>query len=81
MDHVRMRLRQVLDGLSYPAERWQIVTWAELYGADTLTRAELAALPAGSYHAIGEIIAAVLAGNAAARPSTAQTTGPWSAAS
>jgi hypothetical protein len=42
-------LEQVLSGLNYPAEKWQIVTQAEIYGADGGTRARLRALPLRSY--------------------------------
>lgn len=53
------RLRHVLDGLSYPAQKWQIVTWADFYGADATTRNELAGLPTAAYRGVDEIIAAV----------------------
>ncbi len=41
------RLRHVLAGLSFPAQRWQVIAEAEHYGADARTRRELRALPAG----------------------------------
>jgi Protein of unknown function (DUF2795) len=60
MDVQRERtVRQVLSGLTYPAQRWQIVTQAELYGADVETRLELEALPARQYRDPKEITAAL----------------------
>ncbi|OLT14617.1 hypothetical protein BJF78_17990 [Pseudonocardia sp. CNS-139] len=43
------RVAKVLDGLSYPAAKWQILMHAENYGADAFTRVELWALPTGEY--------------------------------
>lgn len=48
-------LEQVLSGLTYPAEKWQIVTQAELYGADGGTRARLRALPLRSYRDCADV--------------------------
>lgn len=39
----------VLDGLAYPAQRWQILIQAELYGADAMTKDVLRRLPQRSY--------------------------------
>jgi hypothetical protein len=41
MEERELAVRQVLRGLTYPAEKWQIVTHADLYGADAETRAAL----------------------------------------
>lgn len=57
-DMVR-RLRHVLAGQRFPAERWEIITCAELYGADTQTRRDLQALPAVRYQGIGDVLLAV----------------------
>jgi Protein of unknown function (DUF2795) len=38
-------IRFVLDGLAFPAERWEIVTAAEFYGADAGTCEWLRRLP------------------------------------
>ena len=46
-DELGVRIEQVLLGLRFPAARWQIVTHADLYGADTLTRQLLDRLPGG----------------------------------
>ena len=60
MDVQRERIvRQVLQGLRYPAEKWQIVTQAELYGADAETKLELHALPARRYRDTTEVTAAL----------------------
>ncbi len=40
---------QVLRGLRFPAEKWQILTQADLYGADTATRQRMFALPVRLY--------------------------------
>jgi hypothetical protein len=50
---------QVLQDLSYPAEKWQILTQAELYGAGVDLRAELHDLPAGAYTSAAEVAAAL----------------------
>ncbi len=41
----KQSLRFILDGLTFPAERWQIVTTADLYGADVGTCQRLRMLP------------------------------------
>lgn len=41
----KQSLRFVLDGLTFPAERWQIVTAADFYGADVATCQRLRMLP------------------------------------
>jgi hypothetical protein len=46
---VGMRLSCVLDGLLFPAAKWQIVTHAEYYGADARSIAQLWAIPVRSY--------------------------------
>ncbi|HET9141811.1 DUF2795 domain-containing protein [Actinophytocola sp.] len=48
-------LLQVLDGLRFPAAKWQILTQAELYGADVRTRGELLRLPTRQYRSTNEI--------------------------
>ena len=56
--HERM-VRQVLAGLTYPAEKWQILTQAELYGADVGTVTELHRLPAKEYRSPTEVTSAL----------------------
>lgn len=41
----KQSLRFVLDGLTFPAERWQIITAADFYGADVGTCQRLRKLP------------------------------------
>ena len=38
-------LRLVLDGLVFPAQRWEIITKADWYGADSMTTHRLRQLP------------------------------------
>ncbi|HEU5470501.1 MAG TPA: DUF2795 domain-containing protein [Actinophytocola sp.] len=52
-------VRQVLHGLTYPAEKWQIVTQADLYGADAGTIRDLFRLPTREYRDPHEITAAL----------------------
>jgi len=44
-DMERQSLRFVLDGLTFPAQRWEIITTADLYGADAATTDRLRRLP------------------------------------
>lgn len=54
-----MAVRQVLRGLTYPAERWQILAHAELYGVDAATRAALFDLPLRAYRSPGDVASAL----------------------
>ncbi|HVV20476.1 MAG TPA: hypothetical protein VHF06_13645 [Pseudonocardiaceae bacterium] len=38
-------LRFVLDGLVFPAQRWEVITKADWYGADAVTAHRLRQLP------------------------------------
>jgi hypothetical protein len=65
LDGLPERLAAVLGDLVFPAHRWQVLTAAEMYGVDTVTRGLLERLPERRYHALGEIagvLAAVLTG-------------------
>jgi hypothetical protein len=53
------RLAQVLDGLSYPAARWQVIAQADHYGADSVSRAQLTTLPIGTYPDLVQVLAAL----------------------
>jgi hypothetical protein len=53
------RVSQVLAGMAYPAAKWQLIMQAEEYGADAPTRAELWALPTGSYPDLPAVLAAL----------------------
>ncbi len=50
------RLRQVLQDVPFPAERWQLVAWADHYGADATTMQELRSLPARQYLSIEHVL-------------------------
>ena len=53
------RLRYVLDGLSFPVDRWELIARAEHYGADATTLHELRALPARRYWSLTDVINAI----------------------
>jgi hypothetical protein len=56
MDAQRERaVRQVLHGLTFPAERWQVITQAELFGADVGTRTRLHSLPMRWYRSPADV--------------------------
>jgi hypothetical protein len=48
-------LPKVLGDVTYPAEKWQIITCAEIYGADVHTRRELYKLPPRVYQSVADI--------------------------
>ena len=50
-------LRHVLSDLRLPARRWEILTAADLYGADPSTVALLQAIPEGRYPRVEDIVA------------------------
>jgi Protein of unknown function (DUF2795) len=54
-------LRIVLAGLRFPAERWEIVTTADMYGVDAATCELLRRLPlrSGPYRNIQDIVEAL----------------------
>lgn len=62
---VDQRVRQVLRGLHFPAEKWQIVTQAEIYGADARTRDQLYQLPMREYRSWSEVAELVASNNQA----------------
>lgn len=70
-DHL---VQQVLQDLTYPAEKWQIVTQAELYGADVTMREELHELPMREYGNMAEIAEALNGNGAKDGSGTAQQT-------
>jgi hypothetical protein len=47
------RIGQVLDGMEFPAAKWQLIAHADHYGADAVTRSELWAMPVAVLTAIG----------------------------
>jgi hypothetical protein len=52
-------LPDILNELSYPAEKWQITTCAEIYGADVNARRQLYRLPARSYESVDHVLDAL----------------------
>jgi hypothetical protein len=50
------RLRHVLAGLSFPAQRWQVIAEAEHYGADARTRQELRVLPDARFESYAALL-------------------------
>jgi hypothetical protein len=55
----RQRLQQVLAGQQFPAERWELIVVADLYGADGLTKSELHSLPAVRFRSLADVLHAV----------------------
>lgn len=51
----RWLLDRVLEGLRYPAQKWQILAQADINGVDTVTRERLCGLPERVYHDNGEV--------------------------
>lgn len=62
----RSDVAAVLDGLRFPAYRWEVIAQAELYGTDMVTRRRLHRLPARLYADCDDVAAEVLACDAAA---------------
>ncbi|MCW2718381.1 DUF2795 domain-containing protein [Pseudonocardia sp.] len=68
------RLSQVLDGVGFPAAKWQLIMHAEQYGADAATRSDVWSLPSGTYPALVDVLAALgLVANPAQRPTRYQS--------
>jgi hypothetical protein len=60
VEQVAARLAVILADLAFPARWWQIITVANLYGADRITRAALARLPERSeFHDVRELAQAL----------------------
>jgi hypothetical protein len=53
------RLRYVLAGLSFPVNRWELIAFAEHYGADATTLRELHMLPQRRYWSLPDVIGAI----------------------
>lgn len=54
-------LRDVLEGLNFPARRWQLIAQAQHYGAHSACTRELSRLPAREYTSLGDVAAHVMA--------------------
>jgi hypothetical protein len=52
-------LAQVLAGLAFPADRWQVLAHVDHYGPDRGTRHLFWQLPEQSYRSIGAVLAAL----------------------
>ena len=49
----------MLDGLSFPVDRWELIARAEHYGADATTLHELRALAERRYGSLTDVINAI----------------------
>jgi hypothetical protein len=67
------RIGQVLDGVEFPAAKWQLIAHADHYGADSVTRSELWALPVGVYP---DLLSVLVATGMPARPAPSHTVPP-----
>ena len=59
MTDISDRLRYVLDGLSFPVDRWELIARAEHYGADGTTLNQLRALSERRYWSLTDVINAI----------------------
>ena len=50
------RLGYVLNELSFPVHRWELIAAAQHYGADAATLQELHTLPDGRYRSLSDVI-------------------------
>ena len=64
IDEILQRLHDVLQDLCFPAQRWQILAEADMYGVDTEMRTQLYALPARLYENCADIASAMKPGHA-----------------
>jgi hypothetical protein len=55
IDPMALGIQQVLAGLDFPAERWQVIAQAQYYGAGPAYTTELAQLPARTYQSLREV--------------------------
>lgn len=56
-DPLSIGVQQVLVGLTFPAQRWQLIAQAQYYGAGPAYTAELTQLPARTYQSMREVAA------------------------
>lgn len=59
VSNAAQRLRHVLAGQKYPAERWQLIAGAEFYGADIQSLRELHALPPRRYASFADVLTTI----------------------
>lgn len=53
------RICPVLDGIAFPAANWQLIMYAEEYGADARSRCELWAMTDGQYPDLRSVLTAL----------------------
>lgn len=71
-------IREVLDGVRFPAPRWQIVAHAQHWGATPSCITELVTLPIREYRNLNDVTSAIAQQRSAARRSAAQPPDPSS---
>lgn len=49
------RLNEVLADLHYPAQKWEVITCAEIWGVDLETRRQLYGLPVRTFDNLREV--------------------------
>lgn len=54
-------IRDVLDGLEFPASRWQLIAQAQYYGAHSACTGELSRLPTREYRSLSDVAEHVVA--------------------
>ena len=59
MMDMRARMTQILAEQSFPAARWELITLAELYGADSVARGALYGLPEVRFRTLADVLHAV----------------------
>jgi hypothetical protein len=67
------RIGQVLDGVEFPAAKWQLIAHADHYGADAVTRTELWSMPVGVYPDLVSVLTAI---GVLARPARSRAVTP-----
>lgn len=60
-DRTIQLIAAALQGIRFPAQTWEILSWADYNGVDAQTRHALWALPPGEYRGVAEIASAVTA--------------------
>jgi len=56
-DPLALAIQQVLVGLTFPAQRWQLIAQAHYYGAGPAYTTELGQLPERTYQSMREVVA------------------------
>ena len=57
IDPLALAIQQILVGLTFPAQRWQLIAQAHYYGAGPAYTTELAHLPERTYQSMREVVA------------------------